>query len=288
MQTLTRPVFYPQPQVTGTLPSFGLRVLRGCIRALFLTLLRVRSSISKETLHLLRTRPCIVLANHGSYIDGLLVAMTSPVPMTFAADPDYAVRHPVTSKTLQWLSRFGFGKVVPVESKSPFGARSLLLASRQGQHIMIFPEGGVRRGEEPLPAWPGAQWLIEKTGAPVVLVLVDGAEKSCIFSHGHRILPKIRLTYWQLTTPLILTPTHMDTQEEAMLKLARQSAYDAVKATLLSHYRTHPDMDSAKALEFARQEFMRLISGQRAVDTLSKMAVESVHRLTGRAVGAAA
>lgn len=85
-----------------------------------------------------------------------------------------------------------------------------------------------------------------------------------------------------------MTPTHVDTQEEAMLKLAWQSAYDAVKATLLSHYRTHPDIDNAKALEFSRQELKRLISGQRAVDTLSKMAVESVHRLTGRAVGAAA
>jgi 1-acyl-sn-glycerol-3-phosphate acyltransferase len=287
MQTLTRTVFYPQTGTTVTPPNFGIRLLRGCIRVLFLRLLRVRSAITKETLHLLRTRPCIVLANHGSYIDGLLMAMTSPVPMTFAADPAYAVDHPVTSKALGWLSRIGFGRVVPVESKSPFGARSLLMAWRQGEHIMIFPEGGVRKRAEPLPAWPGAEWLIEKTGAPVVLVLVDGAEKSCIFSDGHRILPKIRLTYDQLTTPLILTPTHMDTQEEAMLKLVRQSAYDAVKAALLSLYRTHPDIDSAKALEFARQELMRLISGQRAVDTLSKMAVESVHRLIGRS-GAAA
>jgi 1-acyl-sn-glycerol-3-phosphate acyltransferase len=281
MHSLSRPFHHPDSAQNAVASDPGRVFLRKCIRALFLTLLRVRCRIDQQTVGLLNTRPCIVIANHGSYIDGLLLAMTSPAPMTFAADPAYAVRHPVTSKALQWLSWLGFGKVVPVDSQSPYGARTLLMAWQRGEHIMIFPEGGVRRGASPLPAWPGAQWLIEKTDAPVVLVLVDGAEKSCIFSHGQRFLPKIRVTYWQITTPLILTPTHMDTQEEALLKLARQSAYDAVKAALLSAYRSNPKMERATALEIARKELISVISSQRTIDTLSSMAVDSARRLTG-------
>lgn len=170
-------------------------VARESLRSIALRLLRVRVTYQAATVNLLQREPVIVCANHVSLLDGVIVAFASPVPLTFGVDTDFSRRSKTASAGLAVLSWFGFGTVVPIDSKSPHGIRALSRALRQGESVMIFPEGGIGDGS-PAPDKPGLEWLQKRTGAPVVWISIIGAEKSKLFAKsGTHLWPRIRINF---------------------------------------------------------------------------------------------
>ncbi len=81
----------------------------------------------------------------------------------FPVDPDYAL-HPVWAPFLRAYGNLvGGHRMIPLDSESPFGLRTLVRALRQGQTVVLFPQGtGLREGPD-RPDRPGAQWLMDQT-----------------------------------------------------------------------------------------------------------------------------
>jgi acyl-[acyl-carrier-protein]-phospholipid O-acyltransferase/long-chain-fatty-acid--[acyl-carrier-protein] ligase len=162
----------------------------------FLKIFRVRASYRSEFLKSLKNGPAIVVANHISFLDGLIVAFASPVSLYFGVDPAFS-RHSFLGKFfLKTFSIFGFWNFVPLDSSSPFGMRTLLRVLQSGQSIMLFPEGAISPTCRPLPEQPGVKWLKQKTGASILRIHITGAEKSRFFGKsGRSIWPKIYLSF---------------------------------------------------------------------------------------------
>ena len=170
-------------------------IAREALRAVSLRLLRVRVTYKVATVNLLQREPVIVCSNHVSLLDGVIVAFASPVPLTFGVDTDFSRRSKIASMGMSILSWFGFGTVVPIDSNSPHGIRTLSRALENGESVMIFPEGGIGDGD-PAPDKPGVAWLQKRTGAPVVWISIIGAEKSKLFAKsGNHLWPCIKIKF---------------------------------------------------------------------------------------------
>ncbi len=167
------------------------------VRSALLFLLRARALNSDALLqaHGAAGGRLLVTANHVSFLDGVLIALTSPIPMHYAVEHEYAVRNRTTSAVLAFLAWLGCGTVVPLDAQAPHGIRTMLRLLDESKPVMIFPEGKIGTGE-PEPHMPGLAWLVKKSGATEFRIHIAGAEQSRIFAKaGLKWWPQITLVF---------------------------------------------------------------------------------------------
>ncbi len=107
--------------------AWGKAVLRGILRPLF------RVTVSGDSRMFLNERTLIV-ANHESFLDGLLLAVFLPVDATFV------VHAQIKS---HWLFRWLL-PIVPhlaVDSANPLAIKLICRLVETGRPVVIFPEG---------------------------------------------------------------------------------------------------------------------------------------------------
>lgn len=118
--------------------------------------------------------PCIVVSNHASYLDGLV--MTAVLPRRFT----FVIQHGVAS----WfyagtvLRRMGYRFVN--RSSARAGAvqtRAMLRDLHNGESLAIFAEGTFKAEPGLLPFKNGAFLLAAKAGIPVVPVTIRGTRR---------------------------------------------------------------------------------------------------------------
>jgi 1-acyl-sn-glycerol-3-phosphate acyltransferase len=122
--------------------------------------------------HLPVQGPAIVVANHVSFVDAILLMAASPRPIRFVMDHRiFAV--PV----LGWL--FRLGKAIPIAPerenaevyRAAFEAADRVLAD--GDLLGIFPEGAITRDGELQPFKGGIMKILERRPVPVVPVALQ-------------------------------------------------------------------------------------------------------------------
>ena len=115
--------------------------------------------------------PIVVVANHASYADSILLTAALPPRFGFAAKRELAASALLGSA----LRRLG---VVFVERLDPAGAvedtGALEAYARAGDPLIVFPEGSFRRAPGLLPFKLGAFVVAAHTGAPIIPVALRG------------------------------------------------------------------------------------------------------------------
>jgi 1-acyl-sn-glycerol-3-phosphate acyltransferase len=183
MNTTTPHRMRPDHTPTGPAPaSPAARWLGRCL----LRMLRVTVRLSPATAHCLDDGRYIVCANHVSLLDGVIVALASPAPLTFAVDTDFVRRSVAARLGMACLARLGFGAVVPLDARAPFGLRELRRRLEHGDNVMLFPEGRISPDGVPLSEQAGVAWLARATGAGIVRIRIRGAEQSRWFAKSGR------------------------------------------------------------------------------------------------------
>ncbi len=122
--------------------------------------------------HLNRHRAQIIVANHASYLDGLIVTAALDIPIHFIVKGELAGNAPIRIL----LERFG------VEFVDRFNARKgtsdvarIADKARKGQSIVFFPEGTFTNFDGLQPFRMGAFVTAARAGIPVVPVAIKGA-----------------------------------------------------------------------------------------------------------------
>jgi acyl-[acyl-carrier-protein]-phospholipid O-acyltransferase/long-chain-fatty-acid--[acyl-carrier-protein] ligase len=173
-----------------------VKILKAFISRLILATLRVDVKYRSETLTALAAGGCIVTCNHVSLLDGLIVALASPVPLAFAVDTDFSRRTQWSRRGLAALVMLGYGKVVPLDGSAPYGMRTLARRLVVGENVTVFPEGVISLTGKRAEDRPGLSWLVKRTQARVVELKIAGAEQSRWFAKsGTAFWPKIYLTF---------------------------------------------------------------------------------------------
>jgi acyl-[acyl-carrier-protein]-phospholipid O-acyltransferase/long-chain-fatty-acid--[acyl-carrier-protein] ligase len=112
----------------------------------------------------------LLVPNHITWIDGLLLVGFCPRPVRLVADPDYFSH---------WLIRrlardFGVISISPGRRSVIRSIRNAREALRQGDLVCVFPEGGLSRTGQIHAFRPGFLTILKGTGAPVIPVHLGG------------------------------------------------------------------------------------------------------------------
>jgi 1-acyl-sn-glycerol-3-phosphate acyltransferase len=175
-----------EPYVTPSLLYHGLRWF-----AIFVFHLTTRIRL-RGRYNVPATGPFILVANHLSWTDIPLIPLHLPRKVVYMAKEEYF------SSKIAWLVRF-LG-AFPV--KRGEGDRQALRAAeeqlKQGNILIIFPEGTRSRTCTMARAHPGMGMIALRSGVPVVPVAIWGSEKAL-----KQLGAKVTIAYGE---PMLLRP----------------------------------------------------------------------------------
>lgn len=117
--------------------------------------------------------PLLIAANHVSYFDPPLVAIS------FKQDIHFLARNTLYSNAFaRWL--FPRLNVIPVDQEKAEVAplKTVIRLLKEKKRVLVFPEGGRSRDGKLQPAQGGAGFIVAKTGAPVVPMRIFGAHEA--------------------------------------------------------------------------------------------------------------
>jgi 1-acyl-sn-glycerol-3-phosphate acyltransferase len=127
-----------------------------------------------DGVELLPDIPCVVVANHASYIDGLVAAAALPPDFAFVIKREM-VRVPIASLLLrrlgsQFVERFD-------RHKGGVDARRVLKLAASGQSLVFFPEGTFNEVRQIGKFLRGAFTTAARSGMPVVAMAIHGTRE---------------------------------------------------------------------------------------------------------------
>lgn len=134
----------------------------------------------------------LVIANHQSFLDPLLLAVFLPDKPAFAMN---------VFQARKWYFRWVrlFVTVYTLDPLKPMSMKNLIRDLQEGGRVVFFPEGRITTSGGIMKIYEGVSLIAEKTGAALLPVYIDGAEYSKLSNIGHlvkqRWFPPIRLTF---------------------------------------------------------------------------------------------
>jgi 1-acyl-sn-glycerol-3-phosphate acyltransferase len=113
--------------------------------------------------------PLLVLANHQSMFDPVLVGLASRRYLSYLARKNL-FEQPVLAPLIRSLN------AIPIDrGLGKDGIQAVLDALGQGQAVLMFPEGERTHNGEVQPLKPGVSLLIKRLNCPIVPVGIAGA-----------------------------------------------------------------------------------------------------------------
>ncbi len=145
----------------------------------------------------------LVVANHQSFLDALLLYAFMPRTPMFAVDSTIAKRwwmKPVVAL----ISTF------PMDPTNPMAAKGMIDQLKQGKMAAIFPEGRITVTGSLMKIYEGPAMIADKAGATILPVRIDGAQ----YTPFSRLRGKVRLRWFPTITVTILPPCTIDAPDE--------------------------------------------------------------------------
>lgn len=147
----------------------------------------------------------ILIANHTSYLDALLIAAVLPEKPVFAINLFTAQKW--------WIKPFLIlAKVFPIDPRNPYALREVIEEAKQGHKVIIFPEGRLTVTGSLMKIYEGPGMIAEKADASILPIRIEGAQYT-FFSvlkgqFPRHLFPKITLTVFP-SLRLAIDPTIM-------------------------------------------------------------------------------
>ncbi|MDD4933548.1 MAG: lysophospholipid acyltransferase family protein [Methylacidiphilaceae bacterium] len=162
--------------------------------------LRRSARISIEGLERIPKRGgCLLVCNHISHFDPILLGMDSPRPIDYVADGKL-FNDLVLSQILGALN------VIPVDRnrQDPRAAKAAVGRLKQGRVVGLFPERGIRHGKASILLGarlnPSAAALAQMANAPVLPAVVVGSDRLYQLRSWSRP-PRVFVSFGELLVP---------------------------------------------------------------------------------------
>lgn len=133
----------------------------------------------------------LIIANHESFLDGLLLGLFIPKRATF-------VVHTGVLKSRFFRLFLSLTPYLAVNPTSPYAIKRVIKRLNAGENVVIFPEGRITLTGSLMKVYDGPGFVAAKTGARILPVHVEGAAQSYFGrlsdKHPRKLLPKVTLT----------------------------------------------------------------------------------------------
>ncbi|MGO1298926.1 MAG: 1-acyl-sn-glycerol-3-phosphate acyltransferase, partial [Vibrio sp.] len=173
---------------------------------------RLLISLSCRLLYRVKTRHidnipesggALIVCNHVSYLDALLLSAASPRLIRFVMEEDYAnfplIRH--------FLRRAG---VIPINAARSQSIRRAFQAVEQalseGELVCIFPEGRLTSDGEIHSFMRGTDIILQRSTAPVIPVAIRGLWGTYFSRHLGRACKGLPTRWWSKVEVVVGTP----------------------------------------------------------------------------------
>jgi acyl-[acyl-carrier-protein]-phospholipid O-acyltransferase/long-chain-fatty-acid--[acyl-carrier-protein] ligase len=189
--------------------------LKKFLRFIFQILFRVKAPKGNE--HLVADR-LLIVANHESFIDGLLLGLFLPISPVF-------VVHTTIAKNRWFKLILMMVDYLAVDPTSPMAMKKVIKLVETGRPVVIFPEGRITTTGSLMKVYDGPAFVAVKTGATIVPIRIDGASRSYFSRMSGRyprsLLPRLTIT--------ILPPTKLQIPESGTAKVRRRKAGEGMR-----------------------------------------------------------
>ncbi|HUO54305.1 MAG TPA: acyl-[ACP]--phospholipid O-acyltransferase [Rhodoblastus sp.] len=156
----------------------------------------------------------IIALNHVSFLDAALALSVLDHDPIFAIDSAIARRW--------WVKPFlRFVRAFPLDPTKPMATRALIHAVRNGETLIIFPEGRLTVTGSLMKVYDGAGMIAEKSGRKIVPARIEGLESSFFSRLSREQAPRHFFNKVKLT---ILEPVELQVDENLRGKARRQAA----------------------------------------------------------------
>lgn len=206
------------------LRNFAKAMLRAVLKLAFRV--RVQGDLRDA-----RRAPLLVIANHESFLDGVMLALFLPI------DPVFVVHTGVTQSP---FFRLVLSQVdhLSVDPTSPMAMRKVLRLLETGRPVAIFPEGRITVTGSLMKVYDGPAFVAARSGATVLPVRLDGPARS-YFSrlsgkYPKRLFPRVTVT--------VLPGTRIEMPAEGKARDRRRKAGEAMRKIMQDMlFRSRPE-----------------------------------------------
>ncbi len=156
----------------------------------------------------------IIAPNHVSLLDAGLMHALLPSHASYAIDTGMA--------NTWWVKPFlKLVKAYPVDPTKPLGTRHLIQAVKDGNALVIFPEGRLTVTGGLMKVYDGTAMIADKADAPIIPVRIDGLERS---RFGYLSAQQTKKVWFPKTTVTILPAVKLGVDQSLRGKNRRQAA----------------------------------------------------------------
>jgi acyl-[acyl-carrier-protein]-phospholipid O-acyltransferase/long-chain-fatty-acid--[acyl-carrier-protein] ligase len=155
----------------------------------------------------------LVVANHTSFLDAVLLYAYLPIPTTFAINT-YTAQSLIGRIASKLVSLF------PLDPANPLSIRSLIRRVEQGGCVVIFPEGRITRTGALMKIYNGPGLVADRADATVLPIRIDGAQ----YTPFSRLRGRVRLSWFPKITLTIQPPRQLQIDEALRGRARREAA----------------------------------------------------------------
>jgi len=161
----------------------------------------------------------VIVVNHISFLDPVLLAAFLPVKPLFAVNTHIA--------NAWWVKPFlRLVDAFPMDPINPMAAKALVREVKKDKHCVIFPEGRITVTGALMKVYDGPGMIADQSDAMVVPVRIDGAQ----YTPFSRLKGTVRQRWFPKITLTVMPPSRLELPEgvvgKTRRKLAGQQLYD--------------------------------------------------------------
>ena len=199
--------------------AWPVRLVRACLALVAHVIFKVRVT-GIEHFHAAGDRVLIV-ANHVSLLDGVLLYLFLPEAPTFAVNVDMARR---------WYFRpfLMFVRKYEVDTLSPVAIKSLTRLVQDGHKALIFPEGRITTTSTLMKIYEGPGMIADKADAAVLPIALEGPQ----YARLSYLKGQIRQRWFPRVTIKILPPRKLELPDGAQGSVRRAAGAAALAAIM--------------------------------------------------------
>lgn len=201
------------------------RTIRLSSRTALRVLLGVRTR-GMDNFKNLDGKPMVIIANHTSLLDGVVLAAMLPVRPAFAIATDQFEKFNKNP-----LVRFLFKRltILPIDPTKPQALKTMTQLAKSGTPVMIFPEGRLTSTGNIMQIFDGAGAIADGADATIVPVHIKGLNLLPFGTLGlknypRRLRPEITVT--------ALPPRKLDIPADATSRARRKLRLDALESIM--------------------------------------------------------
>lgn len=148
------------------------RIIFGSLRLLAKALYGIQVN-GLEHFETVKDKPVVIVANHASFLDAVMLALFLPVKPAFAIDVNQHRRFMKMPVIGRIMARFD---MFPIDMNSPYNLKNMARLAQKNTPVMIFPEGRLTATGTIMQIFDGAGAIADMAKADIIGIHLQGFE----------------------------------------------------------------------------------------------------------------